>query len=96
MIKTGRNTFHTTFYYENDAMNGRIKDSYDEISHKIPTEWSHDGEVAMGACVAFGHLLTICVHHANDVESLKALLYFLCIRFWRETDRNSNPTKEER
>ena len=63
MIKTGRNTFHTTFYYENDAMNGRIKDSYDEISHKIPTEWSHDvlqmgnlvpGKLRLGACGAFG------------------------------------------
>ena len=41
-IKTDRNMFHTIFYYENDAMNGRIKDPYDEISHKIPTEWSHD------------------------------------------------------
>ena len=37
-MKIGRNMF----YYENDAMNGRIKDSYDEISYKIPIEWSHE------------------------------------------------------
>ena len=44
-------------------MDCRIKDSYDEISHKIPTEWSHDvvqmgnhvpGKLRLGACVAFG------------------------------------------
>ena len=55
--------FHTTFYYEIDALKCRIKDSYDEISHKIPTEWSHDvlqmgnlvpGKLRLGACGAFG------------------------------------------
>ena len=50
--------FHTTFYYEIDAMKCRIKDPCDEISHKIPTKWSHDvlvpGKLRLGACGAFG------------------------------------------
>ena len=62
-MKTGRNTFHTTFYDEIDAMKCRIKDSYDEISHKIPTEWSHDGKLRLGAC------RVIRVLHFIDIES---------------------------
>ena len=73
--KTGRIMFHTTFYYEIDAMNGRIKGSYDEISHKIPImtwyKWrisfqrSFDGVLAVHSAV----LLTIRVHHIIDIES---------------------------
>ncbi len=64
-------------------MDCRIIDSYDEISHKIPTEWSHD-VVQMGNHVPGSFdwvlalhsavLLTIRVH----LESLEAHLYFLC------------------
>ena len=41
-INTSCIVFHTTFYFENDALKCRIKDPYDEILHKIPAEWSHD------------------------------------------------------
>ena len=62
-METGHIMFHTTFYYEIDALKRRIKDPYDEISHKIPTEWSHDvlqmgnlvpRKLRLGAYGAFG------------------------------------------
>ena len=56
----------------------------------ISFQGSFDWVLAVHSAV----LLTIRVHHTGeiDIESLEAHLYFLCMRFWRETDRNSNPT----
>ncbi len=54
------------------------------------------GKLRLDACVACGHLMTICVYHIGGIELLKAPLYFLCMRFCQETYGNSNQTKEEK
>ena len=75
--------FHTTFYYENDAMNGRIKDSYDELSHKIPTEWSHDGELQLVIARLF--ILLVLESQRNALPAVNLRKY--------TARNNEHPTK---